>query len=119
MLNSTCPASGVLSDSGAGAVRLWLENVPPANVVPDQLLPLAPGGQITATLGTITWTLPSTGTCAGYNQVQAYFSQGESLPTNVVNSNGITPFYGNDVLFDLKGGNFGLRPVSSGMPAFC
>jgi hypothetical protein len=114
-----CPTSGVATDSGAGAVKLYVEAVPPVNVAGDQLAPLAPGAQVTATLGSITWTPPVTGTCIGYNQVDVYFSVDASPPGNVVNTNGITPFYGNDVLFDLKGGNFGLRPVSAGMPSFC
>jgi hypothetical protein len=118
-LSPACPVGGVLTDSGAGPVGIFVEAVPPANVTGNQLSQLASGAQVTATVGNITWTLPSTGTCVGYNQVYVYFSVDTPAPTNVGNTNGITPFYGNDVLFDLKGGNFGLRPVSTGIPSFC
>jgi hypothetical protein len=118
-LEPSCPAGGTLSDTGAGAMRLYIEAVPPANVTGDQLEPLSAGAQVTATLGNVTWAVPTTGTCIGYNQVDVYFSVNAPPPTNVVNTNGITPFLTNDVLYDLAGGNFGLRPVTTGLPSFC
>jgi hypothetical protein len=114
-------SAGIMSAAiGGGPMTLYIASAsPPPFVTPQVLGPLPVGAQVTATLGSIVWTLPPAGTCGPYNEINISYGPSSALPAGYVETNGATPYFSNDVLYDLKGGNFGLRPVSVGPPSLC
>jgi hypothetical protein len=114
-------SSGITSgDTGGGPMTLYVSSAsPPPFVTPQTLAPLPTGAQMTATLGNIVWTLPPAGTCGPYNEVNVWYGPSSALPVGYVETNGATPYFSNDVLYDLKGGNFGMRSVTVGPPSLC
>lgn len=121
--SSTGPAcsTGIISGAtGGGPMTLYIATAsPPAFVTPQTLAPLPAGAQMTATLGSIVWTLPPAGTCGPYDEVEIWYGPASAIPSNYAETNGTTPYFSNDVLYDLKGGNFGMRPTAVGPPALC
>ncbi len=115
-----CPSAGVLTDSGGENERLYLPIAPPGALAPNTLATLPPGSTVVATLGTpgsgITWSL-TTGTCTYYDAPAVDFTG--ATQASAASSNAIAPFYTNDVLFDLRDGEFGFRPVTPVPPPFC
>ncbi len=87
---------------------LYLPATPPPSVKSATLSALPTGARITATLGNITWNLPLACNCPGRNEVFFWFGGNATPPPAAGSTSGINPFFTNDVLFDLKGGQ--IRP---------
>ena len=121
----TCPTGGVLTDSGGLNERLNLAAAPPAGVSPQVVATIPPSTIVTATLAqagsttpSITWTL-TTGTCNYVNAPKVFFAGSGPLSPTFTTSNGLTPFFANDILYDLIGGNFGFRAANTSLPPIC
>ena len=121
----TCPTGGVLTDSGGLNARLNLAAAPPAGIPPQVIATLPPSTIVTATLAepgaqmpSITWLL-TTGMCTYVNAPQVFFAGSGPLSPTLKTTNGVVPFFANDILYDLRGGHFGFRAAKTTPPPFC
>jgi hypothetical protein len=114
---------GTKTDSGGNAGKIYLNATAPPTVPTAELTSLPAGTTVTASLGPIMWTWVTTGNGGYCNDPPFFFSGNDpSLILSYQESNsGISPFYFNDVLYDLKGGHFGFRAPSAAVvpPALC
>jgi hypothetical protein len=123
-----CAIGGVITDDGGGRGELYFAGTPPPMVAPQVLTTFPPGTTVTATLGKNTFegvSFPSaqwiftTTTCDLNNNPLVYFSSGGPAP-NAQSNSGISPYYYNDILFNLRGGFFGFRAIANpAIPAGC
>ena len=122
-----CPSTGVLTDTGGENERLFLPVAPPGTLAPNTLETLPPNSTIVATLTaasagspSITWTL-TTGTCTFFNAPDVNFLTPPQVSSSTTPSstNAIAPYFTNDVLYDLRGGTFGFRPIAAPTPSLC
>lgn len=118
-----CASYGVLTDIGSERGTLYVFGSPPPSV-PATLAPLPPGTMVTAALGnayggsmpfSISWTFTTTG-CEFDNDPAFYFSPATPAPgasAPPLSTSGISPYFFNDVLYDLRGGRFGFRAATN------
>jgi hypothetical protein len=106
-----CPNGLVLTDTGANDETVSLPIAPPTGIAPNVEQTLPPGSH------SIRWTL-ETGACSPLNAPNFYFAAPSAMRTPTPSSappnttNGLTPYFHNDVLYDLKNGYFGFRPAT-------
>ncbi len=108
-----CLRQGVFVDTGG--LNAWLEftGPRPAPIV-SRYGTLKTGTQMAATLKAIDWNLTA-GQCPFYNLVYVGFNAGKKAGE----TNGATPFFSNDVMFDVSGGRLGFRPSNAPPPKGC
>lgn len=120
----TACADDVFTDSGGLQAHLAL---PAAQrlitaLPDDQLTTLPVGIPVKASTSTNDKSAPvemwtfTTGNCL-YNIVNVY-EMTDKPPKDFQPSNGINPYFGNEVLYDVKDGLFGMRPARAN-PQFC
>ncbi|MGA3036537.1 MAG: DUF3443 family protein [Vulcanimicrobiaceae bacterium] len=127
-VSNACVAN-TLTDTGGLNAHLYFTNLSPPMPLPaststaiptNTLVTLPPQTTVSAVLVTqpgapvFTWNAPPTGTCSGYDMVNVWFGSGGGR-----NSNGINPYFTNDVLYDLAKSQFGFRAAASSLPSFC
>jgi len=122
-----------VTETGGQNSHLYFTGIPPpspsggstATPIPTgTLVALPPGSGVTAILSDssgnpiFSWQAPTAGTCSAYDVIDVWFGPSTGIGTD---SNGIDPYYSNDVMYDLAQSNFGLRtaPASAFPPSFC
>jgi hypothetical protein len=113
---SPCGTYDFLSDTGRTTANLQFSTKPtgPESLV-DASGNLKAGTTITASLNGATWWTLTAGECTSYNQVSAGFGVSSPGPE----TNGVLPYYYEDVLYDLVDGIFGYRNAGTSTPPFC
>ena len=112
---------GVLTDTGGLAAHLYFAapiavfaaiqaNLSTATPLPQNFI-------VTATLGQIQWELTTGRSCS--NTVDVWYSgpSPEPTPSGTSSSNGIDPYFTNDVLYDVVNGFFGFYDRGLAPPA--